>query len=435
MFKLKAELKPQNNKLTSFFPINTKDRTGIFDWDVVLGHFIKFAYRKNVAIDQIDEFKAKCKANFESKLDEEQFWQHIEQMYFCGDELYKISPEFLLFKAQELKGSAANRRLGDMFLNMLQDFYLKETPELSLNFLEREIVDTFSTFIQSGKLAGTVTKAPTEKPYLPFLTSHFVHDLQFLASKPKYFIETITDFLKLYAFLYTAQLTLNLSEWRNGEPNPKPCFFILDNEKASDERTYVRSFGYRQLAINFEKVFPYLAMNESIQDSSALKEPIWSVAAMLNDANDTDFLHQYALAFKDDRQLQTELNPVSDAVDALANLLQLSHDQFKRGETRHEINLHYCRAIESELCGHFIQNRGRAGRVLVFNQDYILLLTNLTIGDRERLRLHELLTEFETRGVYFDKQTQKLLVSFYERIGNVERMSDSGDAVYVRKTV
>ncbi|MQK80561.1 DNA phosphorothioation-dependent restriction protein DptG, partial [Escherichia coli] len=27
------------------------------------------------------------------------------------------------------------------------------------------------------------------------------------------------------------------------------------------------------------------------------------------------------------------------------------------------------------------------------------------------------------------------LVAFYERMGNVERMSDSGDAVYVRKTV
>ncbi|MFP2227909.1 DNA phosphorothioation-dependent restriction protein DptG, partial [Escherichia coli] len=25
--------------------------------------------------------------------------------------------------------------------------------------------------------------------------------------------------------------------------------------------------------------------------------------------------------------------------------------------------------------------------------------------------------------------------AFYERMGNVERMSDSGDAVYVRKTV
>ena len=71
----------------------------------------------------------------------------------------------------------------------------------------------------------------------------------------------------------------------------------------------------------------------------------------------------------------------------------------------------------------------------VFNQDYILLLTNIVIGKRDRLRLHELLKEFEARGIFFDKQTQKVLVEFYERIGNVERMSDSGDAVYVNKTI
>ncbi len=87
------------------------------------------------------------------------------------------------------------------------------------------------------------------------------------------------------------------------------------------------------------------------------------------------------------------------------------------------------------MCGHFIQGRGRSGKVLVFNQDYLLLLTNIVIGKRDRLRLHELVMEFQSRGVFFDKQTQKVLVNFYERIGNVERMSDSGDAVYVRKTV
>ncbi|WP_218312577.1 DNA phosphorothioation-dependent restriction protein DptG [Alteromonas antoniana] len=435
MFRLKAELKPQNNKLTSFFPINTKDRKGIFDWDVVLGHFVKFAYRKSVPLNQVDEFKGKCKSAFESKLDEKEFWHHIESMYFNGDELYKISPELLLFKAQELKGSSANKRLGDLFLNLLQDFHLTNSPELSLNFLENEIVQVFTNFVQSGQSAGTITEAAKESPYLPFLSANFTQDLEFLASRPNYFLDTVTDFLKLYAFLYTAQLTLNIDEWKGGEPSPKPCFFILDTEKASDERTFVKSFGYRQLANNFSKVFPYLAMNESLQDAGSRKEPIWKVAQCIKDTGSTPLLSDYAQEFKNDRQLKTNIEECSDELDALSNLLRLSHDQFKRGESRHEINIHYCRAIESELCGHFIQNRGRAGRVLVFNQDYILLLTNLAIGKDERLRLHELITRFEARGVNFDKQTQKLLVNFYERIGNVERMSDSGDAVYVRKTV
>ncbi|WP_269139938.1 DNA phosphorothioation-dependent restriction protein DptG [Psychrosphaera haliotis] len=136
------------------------------------------------------------------------------------------------------------------------------------------------------------------------------------------------------------------------------------------------------------------------------------------------------------RKFDMEVPIASDAHGALENLLNLSVKQFDKGESRHGVNTDYAKAIENELSGHFVQNRGRAGRVLVFNQDYILLLTNLAIGgDREQLRFHELVLEFEKRGVYFDKQSQKVLVEFYERIGNVDRMSDSGDAVYVRKTV
>ena len=60
---------------------------------------------------------------------------------------------------------------------------------------------------------------------------------------------------------------------------------------------------------------------------------------------------------------------------------------------------------------------------------------HLAIGERDKLRLHELIKGFEQRGFYLDNQSQQVLVSFYERMGNVERMSDSGDAVYVRKTI
>ena len=79
--------------------------------------------------------------------------------------------------------------------------------------------------------------------------------------------------------------------------------------------------------------------------------------------------------------------------------------------------------------------RGRAGKVLVMNQDYLLLLTNLAIGLNQQLRFQELLQAFRARGVYFDKQSEQRLIDFYEHVGNVDRMSDSGDAVYVTGTI
>ena len=82
-----------------------------------------------------------------------------------------------------------------------------------------------------------------------------------------------------------------------------------------------------------------------------------------------------------------------------------------------------------------MQRRGRAGRVLVLNQDHLLLLANIAIGKQEKLRFQELIVEFRKRGIYLDKQTEIELIKFFERIGNIEKMSDSGDAVYVRKTI
>ena len=355
---------------------------------------------------------------------------------FTSEELYKISPELLLFKAQKVQGNSSNKRLGDFFLNLLQDFYLKEKSKTKLNFIENVIAATFEKFTISGNAVGTVTHKSKEAAYLPFLSDLFAKDLTFLNSIPKYFLNSITDFLRLYSFLYTAQISINLDAWQQGEPTPKRCYFIMDNEKASDERTWVKEYGYRQLERNFEKVFPYLAMSESLQEPGTIKQPLWKISDSLNDNDYLDELNNYTIKFIEDRKLNVEFQPANSSREAIRNLLSLSVQQFGKNESRHEVNVNYRKAIETELCAHFIQNRGRAGRVLVFNQDYVLLLTNLAIGtDREQLRFHELILEFEARGVFFDKQSQKVLVSFYERIGNVERMSDSGDAVYVRKTV
>lgn len=439
MSLLRSDLPKVNSKntLTSYFPIRTKDRSDIFDWDTILGHVVKYIYRKSLPSANIDEFKEQCKKQFLSKLDEDNFWPVLESMYFNGEELYKISPELLLFKAHKQKGVSSDARLGELFLNLLQDFSLTKKPQTKLNFIEREITSAFESFVIQSRNTETVVSESKETPYLPFLSKHFQNDLAFLNTKPKYLLSTFKDFIQLYSFLYTAQLTISLSEWQGGEPKSKACYFIMDNEKASEERTWVKNFGYNQLHNAFDKIFPYLSISESLQDPNKKKIPLWFLAQELeNSSTNLNLLNQYARAFKEDRNLSSNISDADTTLGAIQNLLTLAVDQFGRSESRHEINVQYAKTTEVELCGHFIQSRGRAGRVLVFNQDYIVLLTNLAIGQRqEKLRFHQLMNAFKDRGIYFDKQSQQVLISFYERIGNVDRMSDSGDAVYVRKTI
>ena len=126
-----------------------------------------------------------------------------------------------------------------------------------------------------------------------------------------------------------------------------------------------------------------------------------------------------------------------DALGALRNLFQYALNQFKDdlGTARHEIRDKYQREFEQHVARHFVQSRGRSGKVLVMTQDDLMLLINLAIGTQLQLRFQELLKQFRARGVYFDKQSELSLIAFYGRVGNVDRMSDSGDAVYVKHTI
>lgn len=431
----------KNNTLNSYFPIRTEGNK--FDWDAVLGHVVKQAYDKTLVKSDMEAFKASCKQRFLDKLDEEAFWPVLEQMYFQGEALFNIVPEFLLFKTQKLKGSKVNARLGNLFVSLLQDFVFVDNPNTQLNFIEAELFTQLQSNLK-GNRANSKAKTKREAPYLPFLSAFFQQDLLFLSQRPKYMLAVFKDFLRLYAHLYTCQLALNLKGWRSGEPVVKPNYFILDSEKASNERTMLKDYGYKQLHNALWHVFPYLSMNESLQDMSmnegrqdkATINPLWVLADNIaNDSESCRLLNGYAGAFKASRKLDLQLPPTDEPQESLGNLLKLAVAQFARGETRHNLNATYVRAIIAELCSHFIQSRGRAGRVQVFNQDHLILLTNLAIGEQDKLRFHELIKAFQTRGVFFDKQSQQVLIEFYERIGNVERMSDSGDAVYVSKTI
>ncbi len=422
------------NTLNSYFPIRTKDRAGTFDWEAVIGFVIKLIYRKELLIEDIEEFQSKCQENFDEKLDNAEFLKYLEKMYFSGDGLFKITPELLLFKAKKVKGNTPNSRLGEMFSSILQDVYINKETSAQHNFLEKVIVKVLQENIKNTDNSESLKQIINEDPYLPFITDVFGGDLVFLSSHPKYFLSVLTQFLKLYAYLYTAQLALNISSWRKGEPSPKPLYFILDTETASAERMHIRDDGHQRVHAALFNIFPFLSISESLQPVKQRKVPIWKLAASLSDS-DTQTLTNFAMAFKEERGLDTSILEASTPHDALDNLLRLGKDQFAKGQSRHEININYVKAIESELCNHFIQSRGRAGRVLVINQDYLLLLTNISIGNESKLRFHELLEAFKKRGVFFDKRSQQALIQFYERIGNVERMSDSGDAVYVRKTI
>ncbi|MEZ9132903.1 DNA phosphorothioation-dependent restriction protein DptG [Vibrio breoganii] len=429
-----AEQVPNKNSLSSYLPIRTKGND--FDFNAVIGLVLRGLLRKKVESYRYEEFVADCQSAFEEKLGEDEFWQVLKEMYFDNKNIFTVSPELLLFRAQKGEFVAGDSRIASMYSNLLQNMRVEEF-DAKLNFIEREMLSTLR-----GKMKPDSSLQANEKPYLPYLSKAFREDLRFLASRPKYLLSEIESFLSFYGFAYTAQLSLALADWRSGqEPIAKPLYFIMDHERASNERTHIKNHGYKLFNESATRLFPMLTMLEFLQpgigEKNAIKIPLWEISKGIQESKSAhlkESLENFARAFRSQRNLETTLDESDSALDWLGNVMKLASAQFSVGE-RFNINKKYVSEVEKYLASHFIQSRGRSGRVLVLNQDYIILLTNLVVGEKDKLRFHELITAFEQRGIFVDKQTEQELIKFYERIGNVERMSDSGDAVYVRKTV
>lgn len=456
---IKSDLKPSSNVLSSYFPVRTNIKEGDFDWGVAKAIVVRNLYRKDlnsklkkaqtdpaqkerVAIESFLNF---CKEDFLEKIDDETLWEYIEEMYFSEGAIYQIAPEALLFKLAPLSVSSSQHNLANMFSSLMRGFGLKHTTTEVNNFLEAQIVESLrSENVLEEFDAGSkiMSKGINEETYLPFLTESFNKDLEFLARRPKYLLEQLENILRLYGYLYTAQLALNIKSLYQ-DPSPKPLFFIMENETASRERPDLVRQGHQSVQKFLPFIFPYLSMSESLQDidkeSNQHRLPLWKLVKKL-EPSDGEKLKNYAEAFARDRfegeQFQFVYDEEQDGAEYwLECLLNESVKQFDKKKTRAAAQEKFIRNTENELCASFVKLRGQIGKVLVMNQDYISLITNLAVGEGDRLRFHELIEEFKLRGIYFDRQSQKALVHFYERMGNVERMSDSGDAVYVRKTV
>ncbi|MEZ8585740.1 DNA phosphorothioation-dependent restriction protein DptG [Vibrio crassostreae] len=424
------------NTLNSYIPIRTKGND--FDWSSVVGLVLRGLLRKKIEKYNYQDFTADCKANVQNKLGEEDFWDVLEDMYFTNQDIFSVSPEFLLFKSQKSECKAGDLRVASLFINLLNGRQIEQF-NANLNFIEQELLETLRS---KTKPDTDKSLRATEAPYLPYMAEAFKRDLAFLTTYPKYLLDEFEQFLAFYGFAYTAQLSLSLSDWKTGEaPAAKPLYFIMDHERASSERIHIKKHGYKLYSESSFKLFPFLSMLENLQPNpEELKKPLWQLARDIESSSREELAEQiknYALMFRANRKLDTALpDNASTAIDWLEYALKLAEEQFRDPKTdRPAIIKKYMTEVEKNMATDFVQVRGRSGRVLVLTQDHIILMTNLVVGKEEKVRFHELIIGFQERGIFVDKQTEQELIKFYERIGNVERMSDSGDAVYVRKTI
>ena len=434
---LDLQLKPASNSMAFFYPINTRGESDGFDWDTLTNLFICELYGIEISkplklIDQLLKFEETCQSKFFQILDDPNAWNYLKKIYFEEKNIATISPKLRIYSlSDQIEKSNAEKR----FLGFIKNLFCPEKNYKnkvdSLNFIEKIIAEVFDEEF--------VTKSPNKAKvvnYFPTMVETYSEDLEFLTQYPKYFLDNIQLFLKTYIFAYSTQLALTVNNWRDYQDHKiAECYFILDFEKASKERTLLQK-GYKSVDRGLSSIFPILSMTESLQNNLEDKQPLWKFHHRTNEINLNDLI-EYCKSFADYKDLSLKQTCFSTHMDVFNELERLFKAQFSKNEVRNlsEVNNKIINGIKNIVLEPFVKNRGSIGKIFALNQEYLLLLTNLAIGNRDKLRLYELIKEFEKRGFFFDKESYKALVIFYERLGNVEKMSDSGDAIYVKKTI
>lgn len=410
------------------------------DFQAVMGQLLSVAYRKKLKKGcELDDFILSCKQKLDDKINDADFSALLDDMYFRDDArgLFQISPDFLIFL--DGKNSAGStKHVGQVLSDLLlarEQVYPEQASDV--NFLERELI--------SELRSSLVDYTPTSnaQPYLPFMAELFQKDFSFLCSHPDYMLQNLRAFIGLFNFLYSAQLALNINDWVS-VPTSKPLFFILDTERSSAERKQVRD-ACPWLKEKVADLFPILSVLEYLNDASsksAQRFPLWQYFQHINGLPEIEqknvviSLIEFLNSYRDERKLPALNEPEINHKSVFEQLVKTAKEVFSKPRSGQQtVNSRVVNAFENEVARHFIQNRRRGGLVMILNQDYLLLLTNLAIGSEPKMQFQKLMAAFNSRGVWFDQQSQQALIEFFERVGNLERMSDSGDAVYVRKTI
>jgi len=419
-----------NPSIESYFSLgsgtNEKNETTAFDYEAVTGQLVAFKFHKELKKDfSKEEFIESFLETLKMKISNPEAIDIIKKVYFIDNTLPIFSP--LMYISHPIKSlSNKTKKSLKIFLQMMQKSVSNEMYEQDLNFLEKEIFNSFSDYINDK------TYELSSNSYVYYLDEIFTNDFNFLLSNPNHFQQHIEIFLKFYFFVYSAQLTLNIQDTPFQEPTLKPLYFILNHEKASNERKRVFDYGYKKLIDRTRYLFPYLSLLEllsKITDDTDLK--LFHLLKLNESAENIKIIDNFTTLFRETRKLQSSIIKSSTIEEALTTLLHSALEQFKSNDKKAVID-RFIAAYEKQISGPFFQSRGRAGKVLVLDQDTILLLTNLAVGSSKKIRFQDLLIEFEKRSVFFDPTSQEMLLDLYERVGNIERKSDSGDAVYVK---
>lgn len=423
------------------FSSNTSSTNVLDSFDDILGPFIRavFGWKEPKKIDRDTVLDNICKnVAFQSSLDKPKLRSIISDIYF-ENETRLICRNVDTYKYSI--GTTTDHNVSDYLVSALCDREavknaLSKQRTSNNNLLDELVIENLPDL-------GTDDRLTPYASLFPEIKALFSKDFEFLAQKDDTDFSNMILLLSYYYFFYTSQVVLQMSRFCNMNRQIDKIYFCVQWEKVSRSREAFKS-GWKMIEDRASSMFSHAVLLEMLNqtDSDKLycyddlmleynslssddKEKMFAEIENLKSKYRNECAPPDGFEYEESNYHQGDLNSLIKGFFEDI-MLQFSKTDRKRA------NEAYPKSFMDFCKNGFVQRRGAAGNVLAITEEQLVLMTKVTIGVNEKMRLNDLFKGFEQRGLYFDNTSKDCIVEFYERLNLIEKKSDSGDAQYVK---
>ncbi|GAF38205.1 hypothetical protein FC83_GL001830 [Agrilactobacillus composti DSM 18527 = JCM 14202] len=314
---------------------------------------------------------------------------------------------------------------------LTQLFQLTEN-ETWLNFLDSFVPkNPYEVLIFDHLRALTPENSAPQRFYFvdhAELQSYFNHDLKNITANPGFFMSHIEYFFAFYYFAYVIKAIATIGRSAK-DATHFHAYYALADEHLSQSRRAASSFrslhkSARYLLVDND-VLDYLNVLLGHEEDYLFLQDIYALSP-----NEQVELDRLLLVFM--RDYQTRKNhPVTyeEAGDLAQHIEQLRKILIQ--DEADEPMSRFTKSFEEIGDLFFTKSRGRIGKTFSLDDELLLVLVAVIVGDHKML-LKQVIQELNNRNIYLDIASQNLLAAKLDEKNLLEKMSDSGDAQYVK---
>lgn len=368
----------------------------------------------------------------------------IRQLFFNADG--KVRPLNLEMMEQVISSKTSENRIAEYLVDVLGD---QEVLRVELKKAKRKELDTSNVLekLVLSKLEYDEQKASNQDlSYFRITNSlkeSFEEDFKYVLENSKR-SRDLVSLLELYFFTYTAQTSLQLNRFLTGKRDENiPLYFCLEWEKTSQSRRCFTE-GWQKLQTVIEEIFAHAIVLEILNQTEKdceIVDYIRIAQIIQSDADDFEIANQIDKITNCYREAITDCSAMNDlqkkvtsegaTADAIRYLFESVKTQFKN-TGREKVYKSYANKFE-RYCHKFLKSRGRSGLMLNLTEETLIFITKLCIKNQKQMRLKDVFSAFEKRGIFLDSFSKEQVASYYEKLNLIEKKSDSGDAKYVKR--